>query len=197
LDHVHWLGLGSWRWLLILEAVPAVVGGFLTYLLLPNRPVEAKFLTQKEKDWISSELAREERQKLAKRRIRAVQVFANGRVWHLIWIGFPFYISVYTLNFWMPQLVKSLFGRYSNSMVGILVMIPSVAGLLAMVLVSRRSDRRLERRYHAAVPAMIGGLALLSLVQRTLHGSLSLCCVLEQREFTVSMRLTIPCHASS
>jgi MFS transporter, ACS family, tartrate transporter len=162
LDHVHWLGLSSWRWLLILEGVPAVVGGFLTYLLLPNRPVEAKFLTQKEKDWISSELVREERQKSAKRRISAVQVFANGRVWHLICVGFAFYISVYTLNFWMPQVVKSLFARYSNSMVGILVMIPSIAGLLAMVLVSRRSDRKLERRYHAAVPAIIGGLALLS-----------------------------------
>jgi ACS family tartrate transporter-like MFS transporter len=160
LDHVHWLGLSSWRWLLILEGVPAVVGGFLTYLLLPNRPVEAKFLTQEEKDWIDSELAREERQKLAKRRISAVQVFTNGRVWHLICVGFAFFISVYTLGFWMPQLVKSLFARYSNSIIGILVMIPSFAGLLAMVLVSRRSDRKLERRYHAAIPAIIGGLAL-------------------------------------
>jgi ACS family tartrate transporter-like MFS transporter len=132
-------------------------------LLLPNRPVEAKFLTQKEKDWIGSELAREERQKLAKRRISAVQVFTNGRVWHLICVGFAFFISVYTLNFWMPQLVKSLFARYSNSIVGILVMIPSFAGLLAMVLVSRRSDHKLERRYHAAIPAIIGGLALLLL----------------------------------
>jgi MFS transporter, ACS family, tartrate transporter len=177
LDHVHWLGLSSWRWLLILEGVPAVVGGFLTYLLLPNRPVEAKFLTQKEKDWISSELAREERQKLAKRRISAVQVFTNGRVWHLICVGFAFFISVYTLNFWMPQLVKSLFARYSNSIIGILVMIPSVAGLLAMVLVSRRSDRKLERRYHAAVPAIIGGLALLSVgATRSAWLSLALLC---------------------
>jgi MFS transporter, ACS family, tartrate transporter len=163
LDHVHWLGVSSWRWLLILEGIPAVVCGFFTYLLLPSRPVEAKFLTQEEKDWISSELAREERQKLAKCRISAVQVFTNGRVWHLICVGFAFFISVYALNFWMPQLVKSLFARYSNSMVGILVMIPNLAALLVMVLVSRRSDRKLERRYHAAIPAIIGGLALLLL----------------------------------
>ena len=37
LDHVHWLGLGSWRWLLILEGLPALVGGALTYYLLPSR----------------------------------------------------------------------------------------------------------------------------------------------------------------
>jgi len=51
LDHAHWLGLSSWRWLLILEGVPAVVGGVLTYFLLPNRPAEA-FLTPEERGWI-------------------------------------------------------------------------------------------------------------------------------------------------
>jgi ACS family tartrate transporter-like MFS transporter len=34
LDHVHWLGVGSWRWLLILEGIPAISGGVVTYLLL-------------------------------------------------------------------------------------------------------------------------------------------------------------------
>src|SRR5207245_2427061 len=29
LDHVHWLGVSSWRWLLILEGIPAIVFGFL------------------------------------------------------------------------------------------------------------------------------------------------------------------------
>src|SRR5215472_18621874 len=37
LDHVHWLGLSSWRWLLILEGLPAVILGVLAYSLLPNR----------------------------------------------------------------------------------------------------------------------------------------------------------------
>jgi MFS family permease len=36
LDHAHWFGVSSWRWLLILEGVPAVLGGVLTYLLLPS-----------------------------------------------------------------------------------------------------------------------------------------------------------------
>ena len=161
LDRVHWLGVSGWRWLLILEGVPAAVCGLLTYFLLPNRPLEAKFLNREEKDWITSELAREERQKLAKHRISAVQVFTNGRVWHLICIGFALFVSVYTINFWMPQLVKSLLAGHSNSVVGLVVMIPYSASLMAMVLVSRSSDRKLERRYHAAIPAVIGGVALL------------------------------------
>jgi len=60
LDHAHWLGVSSWRWLLILEGTPAIVFGFLTYFLLPSRPQEAKFLTAEEKEWIRAELGSEE-----------------------------------------------------------------------------------------------------------------------------------------
>lgn len=67
------------------------------------------------------------------------------------------------MSFYMPQALKALSRGYSNTEVGILVMIPHLAGLLAMILISRSSDRRLERRYHAAVPIIVGGLALLLL----------------------------------
>src|SRR6266852_3522610 len=83
LDHVQWLGVSSWRWLLILEAVPAIVRGVLTYFLLPSKPQEAGFLTADEKDWIRAELGREERQKLEQHRYSALQALASGRVWHL------------------------------------------------------------------------------------------------------------------
>ena len=51
----------------------------------------------------------------------------------------------------------------TNTSVGILVMVPHLAGLMAMILVSRSSDRRLERRFHAAIPLIVGGMALLLL----------------------------------
>jgi len=163
LDHVHWLSLGSWRWLLILEGIPAVVCGVLTYFLLPNRPAEARFLNQEEKDWIAAELAREEREKLANHKISAVQALLNRRIWHLGLIGFTLNIGMYGMNFWMPQLVKSISSGNSNSLIGLLVMIPHLVGLPVMVLVSRSSDRKQERRYHAAIPAIVAGTALATL----------------------------------
>src|SRR5947199_22045 len=83
LDHAHWLSISSWRWLLILEGIPAVICGVLTYFLLPNRPAEAKFLNQGEKNWITAELAREEREKLASHKISALQALTNKRPRHL------------------------------------------------------------------------------------------------------------------
>ncbi len=163
LDHVHWLGVSNWRWLLILEGIPAVVCGVLTYFLLPSRPAEAKFLSQQEKDWIMAELAREEQEKLASHKISAGQALLNRRVWHLGLIGFTLNTAMYTMNFWMPQLVKSLSSGISNTWIGILVMIPHLVGLPIMVLVSRSSDRRQERRFHAAIPAVVAGIALASL----------------------------------
>ena len=163
LDRIHWLGVSSWRWLLILEGIPAVVCGVLTYFLLPSRPAEAKFLTRNEKDWITQELKQEESQKHGTHQISAIQALTNGRVWHLACIGFTLNIGMYSLTFWMPQFVKSLSSLYSSTKIGLLVMIPYLVGLLAMVLVSRSSDRKMERKYHAAIPAIVAGIALVSL----------------------------------
>ena len=69
-------------------------------------------------------------------------------------------IGNHALQSWTPQLVKSLSSLYSNGTVGLLVAIPSLVGLAAMILVSRSSDRRLERKYHVAIPSIIAGLAL-------------------------------------
>ena len=163
LDHTHWLGISSWRWLLILEGAPAIILGALTYVLLPSNPQEATFLTADEKQWIRDELGHEERRKLESRRYSSLQALVSGRVWHLVLIYFGLMIGLYTLNSWAPQLVKSLSSQYSNTVVGLLLAIPNLFALAVMVAVSRSSDRRLERRYHVAIPAVVGAVALLLL----------------------------------
>jgi len=163
LDRVHWLHLSSWRWLLILEGLPAIVGGIATYVLLPGRPEQATFLTAREQEDVASALNEEQEQKLAGRHLSVLRTLSNARVWHLAIIGFTQAVGAYTLIFWMPQEVKALSSLYSNTTVGMLVAIPHLVGLVAMIVVSQSSDRKLERRFHLAIPLGIAGVAFLSL----------------------------------
>jgi len=163
LDHVHWLGLSSWRWLLVLEALPSVACGVLAYFVLPDRPEAAKFLTPEEKTWILGELQEERETTIGEHQITMAGTFLSPRVWHLGLIQFSALIGTYSLSSWMPQVVKALSSHYSNTVVGWLVVIPQVVGLISMVLVSRHSDRTFERRYHAAIPVVAGGIGWLLL----------------------------------
>src|SRR5437879_4765286 len=88
---------------------------------------------------------------------------ASARVCILVLIYFGIAVAIYAMNSWAPQLVRSLSSLYSNSMIALLVTIPSLVGLAAMILVSRSSDRTLERRYHVAIPALVTGTALVLL----------------------------------
>ena len=185
LDHVHWLGVSSWRWLLILEGAPAIVCGALTYLLLPGGPQEARFLDSEEKEWIQAELQREEQQKFTRRSYSVLQALASGRVWVLVLIYFGITVAIYALNSWAPQLVRSLSSLYSNSTIALLATIPSLVGLAAMMLVSRSSDRTLERRYHVAIPALATGTALVLLGTRpSAFLSVALLCLLAAGVFS-------------
>jgi MFS transporter, ACS family, tartrate transporter len=169
LDHIHWLGLSSWRWLLILEGIPAILGGVLTYFLLPGRPAEAKFLTAEEKNWITTELSREQQEKLSQGRFTAGKALMAGRVWHLTVIYFAALLGSYSAIFWMPQFVRTLSSQYSNTTIGLLVMVPSLVALPMMILIGRSSDRRLERRYHAAIPLVIAACSLILLGTTSSH----------------------------
>ncbi len=165
LDHAHWFGLGGWRWLLILEGLPAVMFAFLAPVLLPSRPGEANFLTTEEKSWIAGQLEREDRLKLGGdgQSISVVRTLVNPRVLHLACIGFAQGFGGYTFSFWLPQAMKSVFGGQSNTVIGFAVMVPNLLGLIAMILVSRHSDRTLERRYHMATSGALAGVAMLLL----------------------------------
>ncbi|MEP6732752.1 MAG: MFS transporter [bacterium] len=163
LDHVHWLGASSWRWLLIIEGLPAIVLGVAAYFLMPSRPADASFLAEGEKRWLEATIAREAEEKARQYPSSATKALRSSRVWMIACIGFAQAIGAYTLNFWLPQEVKSFSTHYTNTTIGLLVMIPYAAALIAMLVVSGSSDRRTERRFHAAIPLAIGGISFLSL----------------------------------
>jgi MFS transporter, ACS family, tartrate transporter len=162
LDHVHWFGLSSWRWLLILEGVPAIACVPLVRFLLPNRPAEARFLSPGEQAWVIDQLDREDRQKLGadERSLSVVRTLMSPRVWHVACVGFSFGFASYIFSFWLPQVIKLAFAGKSNTVLGFMVMIPNLLGLIAMLVVPRHSDCARERRLHMAAASALAGAGM-------------------------------------
>ena len=163
LDHVHWFGLSSWRWLLILEGLPAVTSAYFARMLLPNGPDEAGFLSGEEKAWVTAQLEREEQQKRALRSLSVVRTLIHRRIWLLAGIGFVGGFGGYSFTFWLPLMMRSILAGSSNTVVGLGVMVPNLLGVIVMIFVSRHSDRTHERRYHLAASVTLAGMGMLLL----------------------------------
>lgn len=157
---IHWLGLPGWRWLFLLEGAPAILLGIATLLWLSDRPGEASWLPSEERDWLAERLAEERRAKASVEHITIWQALRRPQVL-LLTIGLFFcYTGGYAFWFWMPTMLQRLTGWSDVQRIGWLTVIPSVAGLIGMLLVGWNSDRTRERRWHFAVPQLTAALAL-------------------------------------
>jgi len=145
---VDWLGLVGWRWVFILEGIPAVIFGFVTIFYLTDRPEQATWLEEDEKSWIAAEL---EKEKQAKKAARTYSIWQALRHRNVILLAIAYFCAVtcvYGFTFWLPTILKGLTG-YSDLEVSIIAALPYCAGLVAMLLVGWSSDRTGERRWHA------------------------------------------------
>ena len=161
LDNIHWAGMESWRWMFILEGIPAVILGIVTYFYLTDRPENAKWLTKEERDWLVAEKKQETALKVGAKNHNMVDAFKNTKVWRLAFIYFTLSTGMYGISFWMPSIIKGLSSSLSNTEIGLVMMVPFIFGAFAMVLWGRRSDRLRERLYHTALPPLLGAAGLI------------------------------------
>jgi ACS family tartrate transporter-like MFS transporter len=156
---IHWLGYSGWRWLLVLEGVPAVIAGFAALFYLTDRPREARWLPDDERAWITDELERESRSKQSAR-TSLWRLFQNRDVILLTAVYFLGACAQYGFSFWLPKMIQRLSG-FSSFEVAMIAALPFLASWPVMLLLSWSSDRTGERRWHtaAAYLALAAGLA--------------------------------------
>ncbi|KEP31254.1 MFS transporter [Bacillus safensis] len=164
IDHIHWMNVPGWRWMFILEGAPAVILGFVTYFYLTDRPEQAKWLTAEEKNWLMSELRKDEelREKQGRQASSHKTALIDPKLWYLALIYFVYTAGTLGVGYWMPQIIKGLSSYLSNTQIGFIATIPYIIASIVMNYWSRRSDRTGERRMHTALPLLVAGLTLLS-----------------------------------
>ena len=174
---VHWLSLAGWRWLFILEGIPAMALGVVTLFYLTDWPSQARWLPEDERDWLVNELQTELQAKKKIRDHTILQAFGERRV-VLLSVAFFLALSGNLGNtYWIPTFVKRLSG-YSDLAVTSLLMVPALIGMAGMLFNGWHSDKRAERRLHTAIPVFAAGV-MYGLVIPARHDSrLAISCLL-------------------
>jgi len=157
---INWLGLSGWRWMFILEGVPAIILGVVTLFYLTDWPHQAKWLPKDERDWLMAELECEKKTKEGKHSLGILEAFRHREVVLLTLAYFFMVTGVYGLNFWIPSIVKNMSGL-STFKVSLITALPYCFGLVTILLVGWHSDKTNERRWHTALSMMAASAGLL------------------------------------
>ena len=163
---IHRAGLAGWQWMFLLEGAPAVVLGTVAFRFLTNTPKEAHWLSLEQRSWLVAELLQEAERHQSDNSGGILKVFVSIPVWLLVMVYFGVNCAGYGITFWLPSLIRSLSGAGSVE-IGFVSAIPYLAALMVMILAGAHSDRSGEHRWHIAVPAFVGALALISAAHST------------------------------
>jgi D-galactonate transporter len=160
-------GLHGWQWMFLLEGAPASILGVLAYFYLVDGPQQVTWLSDDEKCALTDEL---DADRLARR--DAVphslgNALKSPKVYLLAFVYFTLACGSFAISFWLPTLIRG-FGVKDLLSVGLYSAIPYGIGAIGIVLISRHSDRTLERRRHFALCAIGSAIALSML---TLHSN--------------------------
>jgi MFS family permease len=154
-----WLGLHGWQWMSIVEAAPAILFGGLAFSVLPDTPLQAKWLTAEQRRWLTDRINGERDGGRSSSRRSTWRVLIDK---HVLAAGLIFAGSTGAsacLSIWQPQILKS-FGL-SNMETGLLNSAPFGVAAILMVLWAKHSDRTAERVWHLAIPLAATSLSLL------------------------------------
>ena len=152
------MGFKGWQWLFIIEGVPSILLGVVTWFYLTDRPEHASWLSAEQKAWLAARLDAEIAAKQAAKHLTLSEALSSPKVIMLSLVYFGFVGALYGMQFWLPQIVKA-FGL-TNAQTGFVTAIPYVFGTIAMILWARHSDASRERVLHVGAPLLLTALAL-------------------------------------
>jgi ACS family tartrate transporter-like MFS transporter len=154
-------GLAGWQWMFLMEGIPAILLGIVAFIFLSDGPQTARWLSSDEKARLLRDLQAEDRAIKAPAARTGYAWLSNRNLWGFALVFFGLNTCTYSVSLWLPSALKSVSG-FSNIVLGFLSAIPYLVASVLMVIIGAHSDRTLERRWHVALSAMVGAVALLT-----------------------------------
>ena len=155
-----WFALPGWRWLFIIQGVPAVLLGIVAFFFLTDWPEEATWLAPEQREWITNTLRKEKSGDAPA--ISGLQTLISPTVVRLAAVCFLIYFAGYSFMFFFPTMLKRLSG-FSDATVGVLGALPYLVAFVGMQWNGWHSDKTRDRRWHVSIPAFLAGAGLLGL----------------------------------
>ena len=150
-------GLKGWQWLFLVEGIPSMLLGVVSWKYLADSPKEAKWLTGEEQNWLINELASEEKAK--KIHVPVKEVFAKPSVWVYSVYYLIVNIGFYGITFWMPQIVKKLSGA-NPTLSSIYAGLPWIIAAIVMIYVGKMATKSSKKKSYVIVLALIAAFSL-------------------------------------
>lgn len=167
--------LKGWQWLFLLEGLPSVVLGVVTWFFLNDTPDKANWLDNEEKQALKAMIDREREHAAivpASPRSTLREVLTPAVLMYTL-AYFCLTNTLSAINIWTPQILQSFNTGSSNIMIGLLAAIPQFCTIFGMIWWSRRSDRRKERKMHTILPYLFAAAGWL-LASATHHSLIQL-----------------------
>jgi ACS family tartrate transporter-like MFS transporter len=153
-------GLAGWKWLFVIEAIPAILLGFFVLKFFTDQPRDATWLPAQQREWLTTTLAEERHAVETQRTFTVRSALTNPGILLLALFFFFYSFDSIGLTLWMPQVIKGTFGVRSNLTTSLLTAVPYLFAVVLMLAVARSMDRRGHPHLHMAVPMTIAGVLL-------------------------------------
>ena len=149
------LGLSSWRWMLIAEALPTIAFGVCAWFYFPDQPDDVHWLTSEERRWLERNAAN----RVQRGTNNDWRILRHPMVWSASLLWFCLLSGAYGIMFWLPQTVRQLSGL-SSFQIGLVTALPWAGAMIGTYYNSAHSDRTGERFFHISIPALISAAAM-------------------------------------
>lgn len=157
--HPELLGLDGWQWVYIAWGLPAIVLGLVVWLVLPDRPADARWLTDEERGALDRTIQADRAAAGSAAHLTFAQAIRHPAVLMLAAANFLVVIGHYGVDFFLPTILQRWYSLSLQDVTWFIV-IPYVGLFFGFLAVSWSSDRTRERWLHTSLPMIVGASAL-------------------------------------